>query len=99
MDKDLEHQCDNIRELAGAARAEIANASNEFRLWQRAHFWTWAIALGRDEVRDELKPKNPKWTAEHNNRLTTIMCQLDVTTVCKYLTSQYYTRGRDIDFG
>ncbi|KAJ1979382.1 hypothetical protein H4R35_001543 [Dimargaris xerosporica] len=68
------------------ARAEIEPASFEFRLWQRAHFWTWAIALGHDEVRDVLEPKHSKWTTDHYKRLTTIMCQLQVAKVCDYLT-------------
>ncbi|KAJ1970384.1 hypothetical protein H4R35_005896, partial [Dimargaris xerosporica] len=86
LDDDAKNKIANTTEIQPAARAEIEHASFEFRLWQRAHFWTWAIALGHDEVRDVLEPKHSKWTTGHYKRLTTIMCQKQVAKVCDYLT-------------
>ncbi|KAJ1969858.1 hypothetical protein H4R34_006124 [Dimargaris verticillata] len=64
----------------------------------RALFWTWAIELGYDEVRKVLKPTYENWTTEDYNRLTTIMCQLNVSKVCDYLKTLDYTPGAPIAF-
>ncbi|KAJ1961308.1 hypothetical protein H4R35_007462, partial [Dimargaris xerosporica] len=78
---------------------ERKNISKRFGLWQQALFWTWAIELGHDEVRDVLKLNDEQWTDEDKGRLIVIMCKLNVDTVCKYLTNlKDHIRGDDVDF-
>ncbi|KAJ1968495.1 hypothetical protein H4R35_006414 [Dimargaris xerosporica] len=86
MKDDDDRKNDLIKDMLEEGHVAVTNASTSFYMWQRALFWTWAIALGHNEVRDVLEPKGEEWTTDHYKRLTTIMCQKQVAKVCDYLT-------------